>query len=1098
MNKGKNFFRWLVGLLLLASLSLGGLGLGRGDLSARAAPVQAVSADAGKVVISEFRTTGPNGLNDEFIELYNRTNASIDITNWEIWKSSKCGASVSPNVATIGTVTLLAGQRYLIGNSPGYSGPINLDLSYSTTIDDEGGIALFDDGGAVVDQVGMCKDTEYKEYKISNPAYLSPLIGTSNRSYARKNNGCTDNDNNYTDFAIQSPSDPQNSGVAPVQCLRVTNVTSPTANGTYSTGDFIQVNVAFSNNVNVTGTPSLLLETGTVNEKAEAIYDPGSSGSPSVLAFTYQVRAGDVSADLDYVGIYSLSLNGGTITGAVGNAVLTLPVPGEPNSLGANKDIVIDNGDPPQLLSFERYKPATMRTNADSLTFRATFSEPVKGVDIIDFSVNGSTSATVTDVLAVGPVNNYHIYDVTVSGGDLVNYSGNVGLDLNVFPTITDGAGNSLPSGEPAVDEIYTLDNSPPNILSITQATGLTSPVTITVPQPVDFTVTFSENINASSFVGSDITSGTGGIPASLLNWSVSPTADPTKFTITADPILSNGLIFPRIDVGKVKDQAGNSNTAPSTNAPNNDNTVKYNDSGRPGVTVNQAASQPDPATTLPITFTVVFSEPIIPSIFTPDDITQNGTAPGVTWSITDTGDHTTFTLMATGTTGFGTLRPSIAANRVTDMVGNNNTPSTSTDNIVKYVVVPTQTPTATPTPTKQLSVIISEVAWAGTKASPDDEWIELYNTTDKVIDITGWILRSSDNSPYIVLSGKIRPKKYFLLEHTDDDTVFDVTANQIYFGTLSNIGEILYLYDKSGHEVDSANKNGGYWPAGNYYTYASMERGDIISDSDFAWVTYDPSLDKASLFAHDASGNVILGTPGRGNVPFEVTATVTPTRTATPVRYAPRAPEDILIINEFLPRPGRDWNQDGLVDVKDEFIEVINAGPTNINLRSYRLDDGDGGSAAFTLPNVTLAPGGRSVFYGSDTGILLNDSGDTVRLYLGSKIVDAYTYGVVRYPDESWCRMPDGANGSQFWTHPCFPTPNIANALTGRLPGPPGYSPIVNACFMPDDAPQPFVQAECTFTNGRGIWNRLFWDGFWKPEVFLSTGSSKWGTFFQ
>jgi len=86
MNKGKNFFRWLVGLLLLASLSLGGLGLGRGDLSARAAPVQAVSADAGKVVISEVRTTGPNGLNDEFIELYNRTNASIDITTWEIWK----------------------------------------------------------------------------------------------------------------------------------------------------------------------------------------------------------------------------------------------------------------------------------------------------------------------------------------------------------------------------------------------------------------------------------------------------------------------------------------------------------------------------------------------------------------------------------------------------------------------------------------------------------------------------------------------------------------------------------------------------------------------------------------------------------------------------------------------------------------------------------------------------------------------------------------------------------------------------------------------------------------------------------------------------
>ena len=1064
----------------------------------RAAPVQAASVDAGKVVISEFRTIGPNGTDDEFIELYNRTNTPVDITNWELWKSSGCGTATS-NVGTIGTVTLLAGQRYLLGNSNGYSGAVGLNQSYTTNIANDGGIALLDGGGDFVDQVGMCSTTEYKEYKISNPAYLSPLTDTVNQGYARTNNGCTDTDNNYADFAIQAPSDPQNLSDPPVKCLVVTNVTSSTPNNTYGTGAIIKVEVEFGSGVNVTGSPTLRLETGSSD--TEAIYSPGDS-SATTLSFTYQVQAGDVSADLDYVGIHSLSLNGGTIIGAVGDADLTLPAPGAPNSLSGNKDIVINNGQPPELLSFERHDPSKARTNANSLTFRATFSEPVLNVNQNDFSVNGS-SANVTGVLAVGPANNYHVYDVTVSGGNLSSFEGTVGLDLSVAQNITDAVGTPLPDGEPGVDEVYTLDNTPPNV-TVDQAAGQADPANGT---PVNFTVVFEESINASTFTPDDITQN-GSISPSLITWEIEDLGvnqqNQHTFALRAIAVSQKtGTLIPSIAANRVEDQAGNGNT-PSTST---DNSVAFNDDVRPSVTVNQAASQPDPTSTLPVTFSVVFSEPIISSIFTPDDITQNGTATGVTWKITDSGDHMTFTLEATGTTSYGTLKPYIAANRVTDLVGNDNTRSTSTDNTVTYIVVPTATPTATPTPTNPLSIIISEVAWAGTKASSDDEWIELYNPTNIAIDITGWVLRTSDNSPTIILSGKIKPKKYFLLEHSDDDTVFDVPADMIYTGSLSNIGEIMYLYDENAYLVDTANKNGGYWPAGNYYTYASMERGDIIADDDFAWVTYDPDLDDEDYYAHDASGNVIQGTPGRGNLPFKVTATVTPTRTNTPYRVAPKTPEDVLILNEFLPRPGRDWNQDGVIDVNDEFIEVINIGPTNINLSGYRLDDEaqqddangvDQSSAAYALPNIILLSGERHVFYGEETGILLNDSGDTVRLLKGSKVIDAYTYDVVRYPDESWCRMPDGSNYVQSWSHPCFPTPNNPNALTGRFPEPPEYSLRPVACFLPDGAPQEFVQAECTFTNGRGVFNRLFWDGIWAPEIHLPSLFTKWSTFFK
>ena len=1096
LKKGKSFFRFLMGLLLLSSLLLGSVRWDR--LSVRAAPVQAVSIDAGKVVISEFRTTGPSGSEDEFIELYNRTNSPVDVTNWEIWKSSGCGTDTS-NVATIGAVTLFAGQRYLLGNSSGYTGAVGLDQSYANSIADNGGIALLDDGGGFVDQVGMCSTTTFKEYNLSDPKYLSPLVDTTNQSYERANSGCTDTDNNYTDFAVQAPSGPQNSSDIPVKCLVVTNVTSPNGDGVYSTGAIIKVEVEFSNSVSVTGSPTLLLETGTANEKAKASYDPNDS-SATTLSFTYQVRSGDVSADLDYVDINSLALNGGTITGAVGDADLTLPAPGTTRSLGANKNIVIDNGQAPDLLSFKRHDPPTEYTNANTLIFRATFSEPVLGVGNNDFSVNGST-AIVTNVLAVGPVNNYDVYDLTISGGNLAVFEGAVGLNLSAAPTITDGVGTSLLAGEPGIDETYMLDNTRPSV-TINQAAGQADPANST---PVNFTVTFNEEINVSTFTPADITQN-GSIPSSLVTWEIQDSGDHKVFTLKAVAVYQqSGTLIPSIAANRVEDLAGNGNT-PSTST---DNAVVFFDDVRPSVLVNQAAGQPDPTSSLPVTFSVVFSEPIIPSIFTPSDITQNGTATGVTWKITDTGDHKTFALEATATTSYGTLKPSISANRVTDLVGNDNTASTSTDNEVTYIITPTATATATPTATNPLSIIISEIAWAGTRASPDGEWIELYNPTNSSINITDWVLRTNDNSPNITLTGTIGPKGYFLLERSDDDTVFDVPANMIYSGSLSNIGEIVYLYDKNGYLVDSANKNGGFWPAGNYYTYASMERGDIIADSDLAWVTYDPKLDKVENYAHDASGNVIQGTPGRGNLPFKVTATVTPTLTRTPARVPTKAGEEILILNEFLPRPGRDWNQNGIIDVNDEFIEVINVGNTEIDLSEYLLDDEeeqedangyDISSEPYYLPDITLTPGERYVFYASETGILLNDSGDTVRLLKGSKIVDAYTYGVVRSPDESWCRMPDGAVGAQFWSHPCFPTPNNPNALTGRFPGPPGYSnsPALNACFLPDGATQEFVLAECAFTNGRGIWNRLFWDGFWKPEIFLPNLFTKWNTFFN
>jgi hypothetical protein len=122
-------------------------------------------------------------------------------------------------------------------------------------------------------------------------------------------------------------------------CTSITDVTSSSENTTYGVGDAIDITLSFSGNVTVTGTPELILETGTTDGIAH--YSSGSG--TNTLHFTYIVNAGENTLDLNYASTSSLHLADGTINDATENdASLILPDPTMAHSLGNNKNIVID------------------------------------------------------------------------------------------------------------------------------------------------------------------------------------------------------------------------------------------------------------------------------------------------------------------------------------------------------------------------------------------------------------------------------------------------------------------------------------------------------------------------------------------------------------------------------------------------------------------------------------------------------------------------------------------------------------------------------------------------------------------------------------
>lgn len=271
----------------------------------------------------------------------------------------------------------------------------------------------------------------------------------------------------------------------------VTGVTATNADGLYGIGNTIDVVVSFSEAVNVTGTPTLSLETGAT----DVLVSYSSGSGSTTLTFTYTVVEGNVSLDLDYINAAALSLNSGTINDVNGNpATLTLPTPGTAGSLGANKAIVIDGVRP--TVTIQAVTPDPRNTSVASIDL--TFSEVVVNVTLSDLSLtlNGVAVDLSTATLTAGPT--------TYTLGNLAGLTSQVGtyvLSVSGSSDIADGAGNLLTTGASeswsltAVGTTTTVTSAPnPSVFG--QAVTITATVTSGAGMPSGNVTFFADGLS--------------------------------------------------------------------------------------------------------------------------------------------------------------------------------------------------------------------------------------------------------------------------------------------------------------------------------------------------------------------------------------------------------------------------------------------------------------------------------------------------------------------------------------------------------------------------------------------------------------------------
>ncbi len=449
--------------------------------------------------------------------------------------------------------------------------------------------------------------------------------------------------------------------VVPATDLEITSVTLTSADPVLEGGVVTYV-IEYANNGPIAADAIItdLAPTGVT-------FDSFSSTGPTPTQRAGDNYSWDVTIPAGGSGTITINGTAGTTQGTVTNTATIATAPGFVDEIPGNdsaSDTVYVDAIP--TVTVEQAAGQDDPTNGLPVVFDVVFSEPVTWTAGAGLTVGGTAPAPIGVTVGGGPT----AYTVSISPAG----------DGTVIPSLaaaaaTDATGNGNLAST-STDNTVTYDGTAPTS-QVEQAAGQADP---TNGSSVEFTVTFSEDVTGFDVGDVDFTGSTA--PGTL---SAVVTGGTDVYTVTVSGYTGDGDVVVSVADGAASDDAGST----SLEQASTDATVTV-DQTAPTVTIVQAAGQDDPTGTSPVTFDVVFSEPV--TGFDNGDVTVGGSAGPTTVVVTPV-SATDYTVAVSGMTGDGDVTASVDAAAASDAAGNASVASTSTDGTVTYdATLPTVT----------------------------------------------------------------------------------------------------------------------------------------------------------------------------------------------------------------------------------------------------------------------------------------------------------------------------------------------------------------------------------------------------------------------
>ncbi|MCJ1886616.1 DUF4347 domain-containing protein [Pseudomonas sp. LA21] len=569
-----------------------------------------------------------NGATIDSVSLGNPAFNTLPLSGAADSLSANAALVIDGVAPVVSSVAVPANGTYVAGQNLDFT----VNFSENVTVDTSGGTprlaVTLDGGGTLFAQYLSGSGSNALVFRLVVASGHLDSNGISVGSSIQANGGilrdAVGNDANTTLNNVASTAGVLVDAVAP----SVSSVSVP-GGVPYNAGDILTFVVNTSEAVVVNGVPRMALDVGGTTVYADFVAGSGTSS----LIFQYTIQPGD--NDADGIQVSGLQANGATLRDATGNDMnLVL------NNVGSTAGVIVDTVAPTSS-AIVTLDPSP--SIAGSVRYTLTFSEGVSGVDLSDFTLVGT--GTATGSLSGLQQIDARTYQITVSG---VSGTGTLGLNLNGSGTgIVDGVGNPLNGG--LVGALYVVDRDAPTVTSISVPPGAIH----STGDTLEFVVNTSEAVVVNGVprmaldiggvaVYADFVSGSG-TNSLVFRYTVQPGDN------DADGIQVSGL---QANGATLRDATGNDM-----------NLVLNNVGSSAGVIVDTLAPTPSAIVTLDpspsnsgsVRYTLTFSEGVSGVDLGDFTLVGTGTAVGSLSGLQQI-DARTYQITVSGVSGTGTL----------------------------------------------------------------------------------------------------------------------------------------------------------------------------------------------------------------------------------------------------------------------------------------------------------------------------------------------------------------------------------------------------------------------------------------------------------